>query len=74
MSQTGGNKKSSSPSDMRYWQRAAASNFAETHRARRMKRHQKRMAAKAAHRAKWQAKKAAKRARSFQEPHHTAGA
>jgi hypothetical protein len=44
---TGGNKKSSSPSDVRYWQRAQMSNFAETHKAKRVARHKKRMAKKA---------------------------
>lgn len=40
---TGGNKKTSSPSDQRYWQRAALSKFSETHRERRMAKHAKRM-------------------------------
>ena len=48
---TGGNKKSSSPSDERYWQRAQMSNFAETHKAKRVARHKKRMAKKAAKKA-----------------------
>lgn len=56
MSASGGNKKVSSPSDKRYWQRAEMGKFAETHRARRIARHKKRMAAKAAHRARWAAK------------------
>lgn len=40
---TGGNKKSASPSDENYWKRAQAGGFAETHRAKRMARHAKRM-------------------------------
>ena len=43
MSQTGGNKKVSSPSTIRYWQRAQMGKFNETHRARRIARHVKRM-------------------------------
>ena len=39
---TGGNKKSSSPSDEGYWKRAQASKYAETHKERRIARHIKR--------------------------------
>jgi hypothetical protein len=68
MSTTGGNSKSSSPSDDAYWARAKASNYAETHKARRVKRHAKRMAKKVARRGAWEARKAAKRAtRPFSE-------
>lgn len=44
---TGGNKKTSGSSAEGYWNRAKASNFAETHRAKRIKRHEKRMGCKA---------------------------
>lgn len=40
---TGGNKKSSSPSSIAYWLRASNGKFAETHKARRIARHAKRM-------------------------------
>jgi hypothetical protein len=40
---SGGNKKTSSPSDQNYWKRAAASKFNETHRERRIAKHHKRM-------------------------------
>lgn len=44
---TGGNKKTSSRSDLNYWARAKASDYATTHKAKRAKRHAKRMAKKA---------------------------
>lgn len=44
---TGGNKKRSSRSDLNYWARAKASDYATTHKAKRAKRHVKRMAKKA---------------------------
>lgn len=40
---TGGNKKSSSKSDISYFARAKAGLFAETHKAKRIARHNKRM-------------------------------
>lgn len=43
---TGGNKKTSSRSDLNYWARAKASDYAATHKAKRIKRHAKRMAKK----------------------------
>lgn len=43
----GGNKKTSSRSDLNYWARAKASDYAATHKAKRMKRHAKRMTKKA---------------------------
>ena len=54
---TGGNKKSASRSDEAYWLRAQNGKFAETHRAKRIARHVKRMAKKAAHRLVWLARK-----------------
>ena len=38
---TGGNKKSSSQSDLNYWARAKASNYASTHADKRVKKHKK---------------------------------
>jgi len=43
MSSVGGNKKSSSQSDMNYWSRAKASNYAQTHKDKRIARHARRM-------------------------------
>jgi hypothetical protein len=65
---TGGNKKSSSKSDLAYWARAQAAKFSETHRAKRIARHQRRMARKRARRAGWEARKLAKRAMFHQPP------
>lgn len=59
---TGGNKKTSSKSDIAYFARYIAGKMQETHRDRRIKRHAKRMAKKAAHRAKWEARIVGKRA------------
>jgi hypothetical protein len=53
-----GNGKKSSKSDIAYFARAKASNFATTHKDRKAKQHAKRMAKKAEHRAKYDAKKA----------------
>ena len=61
MASPGGNKKSSSKSDQNYWARATASKFSETHSARRIARHKKRMAKKAEHRKVWEAKQPARR-------------
>lgn len=55
---TGGNRKSSSQSDLNYWARAKASGYATTHKAKVLKRHLKRMEKKAAHRARWAERKA----------------
>ena len=38
---TGGNKKSASQSDINYWARAKANNFASTHSDKRVKKHRK---------------------------------
>lgn len=65
---TGGNKKSSSKSDTAYWARAQAAKFSETHRAKRIARHQRRMARKRARRAAWDARKLAKRAMQYVPP------
>ena len=43
MSNMGGNKKSSSPSTVKYWARAKAGGFSETHRNKRIAAHAKRM-------------------------------
>lgn len=43
MAAAGGNKKRASPSDENYWKRAQMSKYSETHRARRIARHAKRM-------------------------------
>lgn len=40
---TGGNKKTSSPSDINYWKRAQMGGFATTHKDRNHARHNKRM-------------------------------
>lgn len=44
---TSGNKKTSGSSSSSYWARAKTGGFAETHRAKRIKRHEKRMGCKA---------------------------
>lgn len=59
---TGGNRKSSSQSDLNYWARAKASGYASTHKAKRLARHLKRMAKKAAHRVAWAARKPSRNA------------
>lgn len=43
MAASGGNKKTSSQSDKNYWQRAKASNYSETHKAKRVNRHASRL-------------------------------
>lgn len=43
MSSVGGNKKSSSLSDQNYWKRAEMGKFSETHKAKRIERHARRM-------------------------------
>lgn len=43
MAASGGNKKTSSQSDKNYWQRAKASSYSETHKAKRITRHITRM-------------------------------
>ncbi len=43
MSSVGGNKKQSSQSDKNYWQRATMSKYSETHKAKRIERHARRM-------------------------------
>lgn len=63
---TGGNKKSSSPSDEAYQARRKAGGRDGINKAKRLARHVKRMAKKAAHRVTWAAKKA--KARVFTSP------
>lgn len=45
MAASGGNKKTSSQSDKNYWQRAKASSYSETHKAKRINRHVTRLLA-----------------------------
>ena len=55
---TGGNKKTSSKSDIAYFARYLAGKMQETHRDRRVKRHEQRMDKKAVHRKAWLVRKA----------------